>query len=203
MPTSKLKCAVDSCQSRDGPFYRFPRSEGNQGIDRCLKWISATGNPALLELSHEKIYNRRICEKHFEGKFKLGSRLSKFAVPTLELPFTPLDFDSVMKCAIVRNHTSSSLEKKDDGKAIAVDVQAESNSLSDANLKKNPQEVEICNTEQAVNLDSIEIEVTSNGKTESDKEETPKPKGKRTKKSVQSQREFHFSASLEFRKSRN
>lgn len=57
-----------------------------------------------------------------------------------------------MKCAIVRNHTSSSLEKKDDGKAIAVDVQAESNSLSDANLEKNPQEVEICNTEQAVNL---------------------------------------------------
>ncbi|XP_077282537.1 uncharacterized protein LOC143908659 [Temnothorax americanus] len=56
--------------------------------ERCTKWISASGNIDLLQLSSEKLIERVLCDAHFEDRFKLCKGLSKTAIPTLNLLHT-------------------------------------------------------------------------------------------------------------------
>lgn len=83
----KRKCNVFSCTTRVDPFHQFPNIKKNpEESERCLQWIFVSENPELLNLSKERIFERRICGNHFEDRFKVSSRLTKSAVPTLNLP---------------------------------------------------------------------------------------------------------------------
>lgn len=80
------KCSISSCQTYVGPLYRYPKPRSSSDISRCLEWIRASGNKSLLALSKEIIVNKRICGRHFPIQVKMASKLTKWAVPTVDLP---------------------------------------------------------------------------------------------------------------------
>ncbi|XP_053970859.1 uncharacterized protein LOC128872313 isoform X1 [Hylaeus volcanicus] len=79
------RCKVKGCKFEDARLREFPGSLKDK--ERCLKWIAACCNP---EVTLEKIKNAKICDAHFEKRYKLSTHLSRTAVPTLYLP-EPLD----------------------------------------------------------------------------------------------------------------
>lgn len=80
------KCQVLNCKSTEGLMFRFPKS--NRDYDRHLKWVSVCGNPELLKIPKEKLCSRSVCKKHFEISSFIYKRISKSAVPSLNLPGT-------------------------------------------------------------------------------------------------------------------
>ena len=78
------RCTVLFCQSTKGPFFTFPDASRDKG--RCLQWVSACGNPSLLKIPFEKFKNKTLCKKHFPVSSFIFKRLSRSAIPTLELP---------------------------------------------------------------------------------------------------------------------
>ncbi|XP_054001114.1 uncharacterized protein LOC128888360 isoform X3 [Hylaeus anthracinus] len=77
------RCKVKGCKFEDARLREFPGSLKDK--ERCLKWIAACCNP---EVTLEKIKNAKICDAHFEKRYKLSTHLSRTAVPTLYLPDT-------------------------------------------------------------------------------------------------------------------
>ncbi|XP_076624226.1 uncharacterized protein LOC143343322 isoform X2 [Colletes latitarsis] len=78
----RKKCEVIGCTLESTRLRAFPNIVTER--ERCLKWIEACGNPELLCKNVYK--DKKICDEHFENRFKLQSHLSKSAVPTLHLP---------------------------------------------------------------------------------------------------------------------
>ena len=79
-------CAVISCRLNVGPFFHFPRPLNEKERDRLFEWIQASGNDSYLSLSLEKIAKKCIRFNHFDKSCFIYKRLSKFAIPTLNLP---------------------------------------------------------------------------------------------------------------------
>ena len=75
------KCEEKGCESGNKLLRAFPDIVKDR--ERCLKWIAACGNPLLM---HQSLRNRKICDAHFLGIYKLQRNLCKTAVPTLQLP---------------------------------------------------------------------------------------------------------------------
>lgn len=69
-------------------MYTFPSPKTS--TERFLKWLAASGNINLLNITNDKIIGRCICECHFDRKYFLATRLSKTAIPTLNVP-NPID----------------------------------------------------------------------------------------------------------------
>ena len=65
-------------------FFTFPHASRDK--ERCLQWVSACGNPSLLKIPFEKLKNNTLCKKHFPVSSFIFKRLSRSAIPTLELP---------------------------------------------------------------------------------------------------------------------
>ncbi|XP_076673658.1 uncharacterized protein LOC143371905 isoform X2 [Andrena cerasifolii] len=84
------KCEVKGCESGNKLLRAFPDIVKDR--ERCLKWIAACGNPLLM---HQSLCNRKICDAHFLGIYKLQKNLCKTAVPTLLLP----GFNTVQQAA--------------------------------------------------------------------------------------------------------
>lgn len=70
------------CKSDALRLRLFPTAKDKK---RFLKWLRACGNVELLQLSETELRNKVVCNKHFEGKVKLATTLSRVAVPTLHL----------------------------------------------------------------------------------------------------------------------
>lgn len=78
------KCEVKNCPfvtMEDVKLRAFPSMKNDK--ERCLKWIALCGKPDLLQ---KQTKHRKICDHHFEEKYKLNKHLSNSAVPTLYLP---------------------------------------------------------------------------------------------------------------------
>ncbi|XP_076172294.1 uncharacterized protein LOC143149101 [Ptiloglossa arizonensis] len=75
------KCSVQGCSLGSRRMRALPNIKTDK--ERRLKWIAACGNPSLINRTSK---NLQICDEHFEARYKLNSRLSKSAVPTLHLP---------------------------------------------------------------------------------------------------------------------
>ncbi|XP_048483429.1 uncharacterized protein LOC125489900 [Plutella xylostella] len=86
-----MSCCVPGCNVRftDGvPLHRFPNPK--KEIERFRVWILRVGGD-IIGLTNEVIVkNRRVCHRHFEERFFYPkNRLSKLAIPTLDLPMLP------------------------------------------------------------------------------------------------------------------
>ena len=97
-PRDKQRCSMIDCPSTlREKSHHFPKNE-NLGA----KWVKATGNPDLLDLSYQQIYDNKycICLGHFANEDHLcGVRksLKKGTVPTLFLLEQEGDFSSRVK----------------------------------------------------------------------------------------------------------
>ena len=97
---------IDCPSTRREKSHHFPKNE-NHGA----KWVKATGNPDLLDLSYQQIYDSKycICLRHFANEDHLWGvrkRLKEGTVPTLFLPEQEDDFSSRVK-----NDSKIDLEK--------------------------------------------------------------------------------------------
>lgn len=81
-------CAVKDCNTFQFRKFCFPNPDKDR--ERFLKWLSATGNSRMLLMRKERLHKQRICEHHFENKYKLATKLSGTAIPTIHLP-EPVD----------------------------------------------------------------------------------------------------------------
>ncbi|XP_032690297.1 uncharacterized protein LOC116853350 [Odontomachus brunneus] len=90
---SHKKYAILNYGGRGKRMFAFPNPMKDRR--RYLKWIAASGNPTLITIPYNKIVKRTVCEDHFEENFKLRTRLSAYAVPTLLLP-DPIDIEEEM-----------------------------------------------------------------------------------------------------------
>ena len=106
-PRDKQRCSVIDCPStRREKSHHFPKYE-NLGD----KWVKATGNPDLLDLNYQQIYDNKycICLRHFANEGHLcgvRKRLKEGTVPTLFLLEQEGDFSSRVK-----NDSKIDLEK--------------------------------------------------------------------------------------------
>ncbi|XP_022831329.1 uncharacterized protein LOC111359864 [Spodoptera litura] len=69
-------------------FTAFPLN-----LDRCREWLKRVGNDELVHLPVEKLHERRrVCSNHFkrEDYNKVGNRLNRNAIPSLNLTAPPL-----------------------------------------------------------------------------------------------------------------
>ena len=78
------KCAVHCCQTTKGPFFSFPNPYKDE--ERCLMWVSASGNPIFLKMGKEQLKHKVICKQHFATNCLYSKKLTPSAVPTLKLP---------------------------------------------------------------------------------------------------------------------
>ena len=97
---------IDCPSTRREKSHHFPNNE-NLGA----KWVKATGNPDLLDLSYQQIYNNKycICLRHFANEDHLcgvRKRLKEGTIPKLFLPEQEKDFSSRVK-----NDSKIDLEK--------------------------------------------------------------------------------------------
>lgn len=77
-------CAVIGCWEATLPMHKFPSKD----LARLKAWVLASGNTSLATLPIPQIVNRTICNKHFEEKYFVGTKLARTAIPTLHLPGT-------------------------------------------------------------------------------------------------------------------
>ncbi|XP_043467989.1 guanosine-3',5'-bis(diphosphate) 3'-pyrophosphohydrolase MESH1 isoform X2 [Leptopilina heterotoma] len=98
------KCEVISCQSTQGPFFKFPHPY--KDAERCTEWIRASGNSALLKIE-EKICNKVICILHFDISVRFCKKLLRSAIPTKELPA----MESEMKTSLEIDDKKSIVDK--------------------------------------------------------------------------------------------
>ena len=112
-PRDKQRCSVMDCPStRREKSHHFPKYE-NLGD----KWVKATGNPDLLDLNYQQIYDNKycICLRHFAKEDHLcgvRKRLKEGTVPTLFLPEQKESLSSRVK-----NDLKIDLEKTENSSA--------------------------------------------------------------------------------------
>ncbi|XP_064212928.1 uncharacterized protein LOC107398865 isoform X2 [Tribolium castaneum] len=79
----KIKCCVPGCNDTTSKRHRFPKD-----VDLCNSWVQNIGCPKLSTLSTAELYNKFVCDIHFEEYYRVpGTKrgLRKDAIPSLQL----------------------------------------------------------------------------------------------------------------------